>query len=119
MWASLDSLCIESSGASEARYNPAIALGVGASKARQAHALKAVLDEALDAWGRSKQPARRARKETRQPGSSRTGSSRGASGRIELTRTEVQSRVGGPRFLTEAREALANLRKLYGLNADA
>src|SRR5260370_27553747 len=40
----------------EARYHEAIASSVGALKARQARALEAVLDEALVAWERSKQP---------------------------------------------------------------
>jgi DNA-binding CsgD family transcriptional regulator len=102
----------------EARYHEQIASSVGALKARQARALEAVLDEALDAWERSKGPARRVRKETGQPSGVRSRGLHAVSGgRTDLTRTEVQSRVGDPRFLTEAREALADLRKLYGLNA--
>jgi len=100
----------------EARYHKQIAASVGALKARQARTLEAVVDEALDAWERSKQPARRVRKETGRPGpgNSRSDSVDGAT--TDLTRTEVHSRVGDPRFLTEAREALADLRKLYGLD---
>jgi DNA-binding CsgD family transcriptional regulator len=99
----------------EARYHDAIASSVGRLKARQARALEAVLDEALDAWERSKQPARRVRKETGRSGTSHSDSGNGA--RTDLNRTDVQSRVGDPRFLAEAREALADLRKLYGLDA--
>ena len=78
------------------------------------------MDEAVEAWERSKQPMRRVRKESGRPGGShgrdsRSGEPRGD--RTELTRTDVQSRVGDPRYLTEAREALADLRKLYGLDA--
>jgi DNA-binding CsgD family transcriptional regulator len=106
----------------EAKYHEAIWATVERLKARQARALEAVLDEALDAWERSKQLARRVRKESGQPGSLRSAESRrgrrnGSGGRMDLTRTDVQSRVGDPRFLTEAREALADLRKLYGLDA--
>jgi hypothetical protein len=104
----------------EAKYNQAIASSVGRLKARQARALEAVLDEALDAWERSKHPARRVRKETGHPSSSRADDSRSGErsrARTDLTRTEVQSRVGDPRFLTEARQALADIRKLYGLDA--
>jgi DNA-binding CsgD family transcriptional regulator len=107
----------------ERKYNQAIGATVERLKARQARTLWAVVDEATDAWERSKQPARRIRKETGRPGGSRSGDSRGggrggrSDGRTDLTRTEVQSRVGDPRYLTEAREALADLRKLYGLDA--
>ncbi len=115
----------------EAKYNQAIASRVVRLKARQARALEAVLVEALDAWERSKGPARRVRKETGHPGpgdsprgkrssdlrsGKRTGDSR-TGARTDLTRTEVESRVGDPRFLTEARQALADMRKLYGLDA--
>ena len=110
----------------EAKYNQAIGATVERLKARQARALWAVVDEAVDAWERSKQPLRRVRKESgnRGPGNSRSGrrsgkrtgdSSSGA--RTDLTRTEVESRVGDPRFLAQAREALADIRKLYGLDA--
>jgi hypothetical protein len=36
---------------------------------------------------------------------------------IELTETQVQTRVGDVRFLSEARAALSDIRKLYGLDA--
>jgi DNA-binding CsgD family transcriptional regulator len=97
----------------EAKYNQAIASTVERLKARQARTLWAVVDEAVEAWERSKQPMRRVRKESGRPGPG--NSRRGA--RTDLTRTDVQSRVGDPRYLTEAREALADLRKLYGLDA--
>jgi hypothetical protein len=70
----------------------------------------------------SRTSARRVRKETGRPGpcnscrGERTGNSRGGA-RTDLTRTDVQSRVGDPRFLAQAREALADIRKLYGLDA--
>ncbi len=106
----------------EARYDRATAATIARWRARQARTLEAVLDEALVAWERSKQPARRVKKESgrRGPGGlpghdSRSG--KRSDGRTDLTRTEVESRVGDPRFLTEAREALADLRKLYGLDA--
>ena len=104
----------------EAKYNQAIGATVERLRARQARTLWAVVDEATDAWERSKQPARRVRKETGRSGNSRSGDSRNGDRNgayTDLTRTEVQSRVGDPRFLTEAREALADLRKLYGLDA--
>jgi hypothetical protein len=105
----------------EAKYNQAIGATVERLKARQARTLWAVVDEAVDAWERSKQPSRRVRKESgsRGPGGLRNGESGGGRGssRTDLTRTEVESRVGDPRFLAEAREALADLRKLYGLDA--
>jgi len=105
----------------EAKYNKLTASSVRMLKARQARALWAVVDEAVEAWERSKQPARRVRKESGRAGDSRSGerrgNSRGGGDRTELTRTDVQSRVGDPRYLTEAREALADLRKLYGLDA--
>lgn len=100
----------------EAKYNEAIGTTVERLKARQARALWAVVDEATDAWERSKQPARRVRKQTGRSGGPRSGDSHGAA-LTNLTRTDVQSRVGDPRFLTEAREALADIRKLYGLDA--
>jgi DNA-binding CsgD family transcriptional regulator len=84
----------------EAKYNQAIGATVERLKARQARTLWAVVDEAVDAWERSKQPARRVRKESGQSGSSR-GGSRSNCDHTDLTRTDVQSRVG----------------KLYGLDA--
>jgi DNA-binding CsgD family transcriptional regulator len=101
----------------EAKYNQAIGATVERLRARQARTLWAVVDEAVDAWERSKQLSRRVRKETRQPGGPRRGGGRSSGVLTDLTRTDVQSRVGDPRFLAEAREALADLRKLYGLDA--
>ncbi|MGO9798728.1 MAG: hypothetical protein ACLPQ0_04630 [Candidatus Binatus sp.] len=102
----------------EARYNQAIGATVERLKARQARTLWAVVDEAVEAWERSKQPVRRVKRESGRRGPAR-GGSRGerGDGRTDLTRTQVESRVGDPRYLTEAREALADIRKLYGLDA--
>lgn len=36
---------------------------------------------------------------------------------MDVTETEVSARVGDVRFLSEARAALADLRKLFGLDA--
>lgn len=106
----------------EAKYNQVIGATVERLKARQARTLWAVVDEALDGWERSKEPVRRVRKESgsRGPGGLPGHDSRGggrSGNRTDLTRTEVESRVGDPRFLAQAREALADIRKLYALNA--
>jgi len=98
----------------EARYNTSIMATVAEIKARQAIMLEGAMDEAMSAWERSKNPSKRIRKQSGKGGvEGRAGQSN------EHVETQVESQVGDPRYLAEARAALADLRKLYGLNAPA
>jgi hypothetical protein len=76
--------------------------------------LTALADQAMDAWERSKQPAQRVRRTT---GKLRDKRSKDSGNHTDLTERQVQMRVGDVRYLTQARAALAEIRKLYGIGA--
>src|SRR5512135_2362953 len=73
-------------------------------KARQSAQLEFLGSEAIAAWDRSKKPGSKVRRKV------------GADG--EETMTEATGRDGDPRFLTVAREILADERRLWGLSSD-
>jgi hypothetical protein len=75
--------------------------------------LGALIDESMDAWERSQQPVQRVRWTT---GELASGWPLAKGNRDEFVEGHLQSQVGDIRYLTEARAALADLRKLYGLN---
>jgi hypothetical protein len=96
----------------ESRYRELTLATVDEMKSRQARRLEHVADEAMAAWERSKQPLRRVRLTTRKLRGSIDGASH-----ADRTETQVRMRVGDVRYLAQAREALADLRKLYGIGA--
>ena len=77
---------------------------VRAEKVRQYGTLNHIVDEALEAWERSKKPLRRGRESI---GSKSSGGSR---------TTDVTERDGDPLFLDAALAALRDLRALFGLD---
>ncbi|HJU27910.1 MAG TPA: hypothetical protein VJ718_02005 [Candidatus Binataceae bacterium] len=83
-------------------------------RARQLRMLENAVEEAMAAWERSKQPARRVRKKA---GRAAGAGEAGLDQAIELTETQIETQVGDVRFLAEAGAALADIRKLYGLDA--
>jgi hypothetical protein len=95
----------------EAKYHKAIFATVDQMKAAQARVLEHAIDEAMDGWERSKAAAKRVKRTSGKP------SRAGGVAETDVTATEVSARVGDVRFLTEARAALADLRKLFGLDA--
>jgi hypothetical protein len=98
----------------ESQYNESIAATVSEMRARQARVLEATVEEALDAWERSKQPFRAVRKKVARA----TGMTTSEGGHsVEQVDTVVELQVGDVRFLAEARAALADLRRLFGLDA--
>lgn len=98
-------------------------------KVRQLAALNVLYDEAMQAWERSKEPARSARSKVTQgpaaPADPPAGDAaegavarqRPADDRRTEMAQEVRERDGNPAFLAEARAALADLRRLLGLDA--
>lgn len=96
----------------EKRYEELVVASVGEMKARQARILERIADEAMDAWGRSQKSAQKVVKEE-----GTVPTKGGEEGTIDITKTSVERRDGDPRFLAEARAALADLRDIYGLNA--
>jgi hypothetical protein len=59
--------------------------------------LENAVEETMAAWERSKQPARRVRKKA---GRSQDAQDAGLDQAIELTETQIETRVGEVRFLT-------------------
>lgn len=96
----------------ERRYEEMVVASVGLMKARQARILERIADEAMDGWDRSQKAAQ---KIVTEEGTVPTKG--GEDGEIDIKKTTVERRDGDPRFLAEARAALADLRDIYGLNA--
>jgi predicted transcriptional regulator len=78
-------------------------------KARQALRLEHIYSESMRAWERSKAESTRRRQRKTQPGQGGSGST--------VAEITVEAQHGDPRFLDEARRALADLNKLWGLDA--
>jgi len=95
-----------------ARYLESIRETVEQMKTRQALMLEGVVDEAMDAWERSKQPTKRVRRRSAAPSRSNSPNSE-SSVQVE---TQAEWKHGDVHFLEAARAALADLRKLYGLD---
>ena len=84
--------------------------GVERQKARHTLRLEHLYAEALRAWEQSKQDATR-RRQRKTVG--RAGGATGAT----VAELVVEEQHGDPRYLEEGRKALADLRKLWGLDA--
>src|SRR3972149_847519 len=80
-----------------------------AEKAQQVRQLKAVADEAMQAWERSKDSRKGVVKKSSAGTSFRKGGD-------EVT-TTVQDQDGDPRYLETAMKALADIRKILGLDS--
>jgi hypothetical protein len=98
----------------ERRYRELTIATVDELKRRQDRALSAMVEEALEAFERSKQPAQRVR---RTHGNRCASSSVAEGDHGDFTERQIQMRIGDVRYLAEARAALADLRKLYGLDS--
>jgi hypothetical protein len=90
---------------------------VGEEIARQLSALWHIYDEAMKAWERSKEDDRMLRERTKQGAAPiLPGGRRGIAPDPEKeTVQQLRPQVGDPRYLAEARAALADLRKLLQL----
>ena len=93
----------------EERFLEELSGMVERQKARQALRLEHIYSEGMRAWERSK--AETTRRRQRQ-----THGGQGAAG-ATLAEITVEAQHGDPRYLEEARKALADLSKLYGLEA--
>ena len=78
-------------------------------KARQTLRLEHVYREAVRAWEQSQTDATRRRQRKTQPGAGGAGAT--------VAEITVENQHGDPRYLEAARKALADLRKLWGLDA--
>lgn len=93
-------------------------------KVQQTHVLDYILEEALAAWRQSKDAFKASTKKTKQLKPrlvSRAGAvihhpDDPADAAIEEILNRAESRYGDPRFLDQARGALADKRKLWGLD---
>lgn len=90
---------------------------IGQEYARQLSALWLIYDEAMKAWERSKEDDRMLRERTKQAAAPiLPGGRRGLAPDPEKeTVQQLRPQVGDPRYLSEARAALADLRKLLQL----
>jgi DNA-binding CsgD family transcriptional regulator len=85
----------------ERRYRAVLMVTAVEMKFRQVRALEAQIDKALAAFERSKQPGQRV--------------SRTTGNGTELVESQVESQAGDWRFLAAAREAMGEIRKIYGI----
>jgi hypothetical protein len=92
----------------ETRLLRELAETVGRQKARQALRLEHLFAEAMRAWHESKTDTTRRRQRQTQGG--------GGAG-ATVAELIVENQHGDPRYLDEARKALADQRKLWGLDA--
>ena len=81
-------------------------------KTEQLATLQALLQEAMNAWHRSKETS-----ETHITEKSEAGSDGGKHSRMKA-QVKKEEQVGDPRYLAEARNLLADIRKLLGLDVD-
>jgi hypothetical protein len=98
----------------EHRYRESTLATADELKRRQERALSAMVEEALEAFERSKQPAQRVRRTTRKYGGMPLADD---GNHVDPIERQVQSRAGDVRFLTAAIRALDDIRKIYGLGA--
>jgi hypothetical protein len=91
---------------------------VAALKARQYEQLEQVVAEAFEAWEASKQPATVVETTEEQIGTYEAGKAK-AKGKPVLIRTRktAKGQTGDPRYLGEVRAALAEQRKIMGLES--
>jgi DNA-binding MarR family transcriptional regulator len=86
------------------RYSEKLEAEVKRIRAEHTLQLEHMADEAMQAWSASKQPAKDAKR--------RKTASRG-----EVEESRVQTQNADPRFLAEARAALADIRDIWGADA--
>lgn len=82
---------------------------VGRQKARHTLRLEHLYAEAMRAWDQSKSDTTRRRQRKTQSGTGGPGAT--------VAEIVVENQHGDPRYLDESRKALADLRKLWGLDA--
>jgi predicted transcriptional regulator len=92
----------------ETRLLRELAETVGRQKARQTLRLEHLFAEAMRAWNESKADTTRRRQRQTQAG---------AGAGATVAELVVENQHGDPRYLDEARKALADQRKLWGLDA--
>jgi len=102
----------------EARTLEQMTERIGGEKARQTHALWHIYHEAMQAWERSKAANKSITKrvDSRSGKATDDGSASGATGSEQIT-THISDQDGDPRFLDQARAALADARKIWGFEA--
>lgn len=88
------------------RYLKEVLEDVGRVKVQQTLMLEHIVSESLDAWERSKEPARRA---TLKKGA--------GEGNQNAETQSVEEQIGDTVFLDSARAALADMRKIWGADA--
>lgn len=94
----------------DARALPALIDHVERQKVRQTQRLEYLFAELMRAWDQSKADATRRRQRKSEPG----GGDRGVHTIAEVT---VETQYGDPRYMEEMRKVLADLRKLWGIDA--
>lgn len=90
------------------RYNDHIIEAMAEERATQVARLNLIVDESMRAWERSKTPTKKARKQ-------HTGTAVGTG--TELVETRLEDRDGDPRYLDTAMKAMADIRRILGLDA--
>jgi hypothetical protein len=101
------------------RYLVEINEEVGRVKAQQIAQLEYVAQEAIEAWERSKDPAKKLNKRAKAlRARGQDGDDRNAVAE-EVTTVETADQDGDPRYLTTAMSALGDIRKILGADAPA
>jgi predicted transcriptional regulator len=95
----------------DARVLPELAEHVERHKVRQTQRLEHLYAELLRAWDRSKADSTRRRQRKSDPAGGGTGAGQ------TVAEVTVESRQGEAQYLEEARKVLADLRKVWGLDA--
>ena len=90
------------------RYLKQVEAKVGRIKAQQTAQLEQIVSESMDAWERSKKPQRTLTTVTRTGAEGQTS---------EQTTQQAVEQVGDVAYLDQARAALADLRKVWGIDA--
>lgn len=83
---------------------PRYAEDIRGIKAKHTHCLEVVFAEAMTAWEESKRPAVTTTVETDEDGK-------------KVKKTQTRYQCGNPSFLAEARDALEQIRKIWGADA--
>jgi hypothetical protein len=102
----------------EARALQSMQKRVSGVKARQTDALWLIFEEAMRAWERSQRADTSITKRltSRSTGILEEGAAPRAHGSEQVT-TQIREHAGDPRFLDQARAALADIRRIWGLDA--
>jgi predicted transcriptional regulator len=95
----------------DARALPALVEAVERQKVRQTQRLEHLFAELLRAWDQSKSDATRRRQ--------RQSQAEAGAGAHTVAEVTIESQHGDPRYVETMRKVLADLRKLWGLDAPA